>query len=275
MDIFNGVVDFLFNILFIPFKNVNPVWGMLVASFLTGIVMLLIFKTTSDQEGIKKAKNLVKAHFLAIRLYRDDLSLMFGTMKNILLSNLHYMQKSLRPMMFLILPVGLILIHLGTRYEYRPFKVGETTILSLRLDRKTTLAQLGAIKLELPEGLSTEIAPVRIEELNEINWRIKAEKPGKYELVFNLDGKRIKKRLQVVNQLVAVTSRISRDSFTTTLMNPGEPSLPGSLPVTAISVAYPKRDFKLLGITMHWLVAFFVLSLIFGFSFKGILGVQL
>lgn len=275
MDIFNSVLNSLFNILFIPFKNVNPVWGMLGVSFLTGIIMLFIFKVTSDQAGIRKAKNHVKAHFLAIRLYRDDISLMLDTMKNIFLSNFYYMKKSLKPMMFLILPVALILIHLGTRYEHRPLKVGESTILSLRLEKNTTLAQLNSIKLELPESLSCDAPPVRIEQLNEINWRIKAEKPGNYELAFSLEGKTIKKRLQVVDELVAVTSRVARGSFTTTLMNPAEPSLPGSVPVAFITVDYPKRDFNLLGFNLHWLVAFFVLSLVFGFSFKGVLGVEL
>ncbi|MFQ5706554.1 MAG: hypothetical protein ACE5HO_03845 [bacterium] len=275
MDIVNRGIDFIFNLLFSPFAHVNPVWGMAVVSFVTGIVMLFVFKATSDQAGIKKAKNVVKAHFLAIRLYRDDISLMFETMKNIIVSNLLYMKKSLRPMLFLIIPVGLILIQLGSRYEYRPLRVGERTVLTLRLDRTATLEDLSAVEMELPAGLSVETPPVRIEQLQEIDWRIKAEQPGSYEVAFKLAGRSVKKRIDVVDRLISVAPQIARGKFSTTLMNPAEPSVPKSASVFSIGLVYPKREFKLLGMHMHWLVAFFVLSLVFGFAFKGVLGVEL
>ncbi|MFQ5823229.1 MAG: hypothetical protein ACE5JB_04160 [bacterium] len=275
MDLINSFLNFIFNILFFPFKSIDPVWGMLVFSFLTGIIMLFVFKATSDQTGIKKAKNLVTGHFLAIRLYRDDISLMLDTMKNIFLSILFYMIKSLRPMLFLIVPVGIVLIQLGIRYEYRPLNVGETTVVSLRLNDHAESVVLNEVELDLPDGLSMEIPPVRIQQLDEINWRIKAEKPGIYNLVFRYNDKTLNKRLQVVESLVPISTQIASDNFITALLNPGESSLPNASAATSISVMYPKRDFKFLGITLHWLVAFFVFSLIFGFSLKRFVGVEL
>ncbi len=164
LNILNYFFNIIFNVIFFPFKNMDPIWGMLVVSFVTGIVMLFVFKATSDQIGIKKAKNLVKGHFLAIRLYRDDITLMFVTMKNIIMSNLLYMKKSFRPMLFLIIPVGVILIHLGTRYEFRPFKVGETIIVSIRLDDKIQDLNLNNVVFELPDGLTSDMPPVRIQQ---------------------------------------------------------------------------------------------------------------
>ncbi len=273
MDIINSILNPFFKILFYPFANMSPVWGMLVISFLAGITMLFIFKATSDQAGIKKAKNLFKAHFLAIRLYRDDLSLMMETMKNIVLGNFGYMKKSLRPMLFLIVPVAIIIIQLGTRYEYRPLRVGETTVVSLILDKHES-GSLNDVVLELPDGLSLDIPPVRIDQLREINWRIKIERSGVFDIVFRSDNKTVKKRLQVVDSLSPLASRIARDDFQTALLNPGESSLQNSSFASMVSISYPKREFQFLGISIHWLVAFFVFSLIAAFACKGFLGVE-
>jgi len=273
MDIFNSIINFIFNILFLPFKNLDPVWGMIVISFLTGIVMLLIFKVTSDQKGIKRAKDLVKAHFLAIRLYRDDISLMFETMRNILASNVGYIKQSMRPMLFLIVPVALILVQLGVRYEFRPLQVGESTVLTLRLQDNATLDDLKNVELDLPDGLTLAAPPVRIETLQEISWRIEAGKTGVYDVGIRLGDKRVEKRIHVVAELVQVTPRVAND-LTTPLMFPGERTLDNTTFAAAISLNYPRRDFTFFGLEIHWLIVFFVLSVVFGFAFKNVMGVE-
>lgn len=274
MNIFNAVFSAIFNMLFYPFNSLAPVWGMLIISFVTGVVMLFIFKATSDQKGIKQAKNFVKAHFLAIRLYRDDIGLMFNTMKNILVSNMLYMKKSLRPMLFLIVPVGVILIQLGSRYEFRPFKVGETFILTLRLHEAIENVDLKDVGISLPVGLSLDMPPVKIARLREVNWRVKAEQPGSYDVVFKYQGSTVNKQLHVEGALVPIAREIARSNLSVALMNPAESSLPGSSFASIISVGYPKRDFEFFGWQFHWLIAFFIFSLISAFAFKGFLGVE-
>lgn len=274
MDILNSVLNSLFGLIFSPFKSLDPAWGLVVVSFLTGIVMLFVFKATSDQPGIKRAKNLVKGHFLAIRLYKDDISLMFDTMKNIIMSNLFYMRKSLRPMLFLIVPVVLILIQLGSRYEYRPLKVGESTLLTVRLHRAATMDELRQVKLDLPDGLAVESYPVRIEQQQEVNWRIKALKPGRYDVTIKFDDRVVGKQLQVEGRLNSLSPQVASNDFMTALLYPAESSIPGKSFAASIAVFYPKRDFDILGFKVHWLVAFFILSIVFGFAFKGFLGVE-
>jgi len=271
MDFINSALTWLFNLLLLPFRNLDPVWGMLVISFATGIIMLFVFKATSDQKGIKRAKNLVKGHFLAIRLYKDDISLMFNTISNILASNLLYMKKSLRPMLFLIVPIGLVLIQLGIRYEYRPLKTGEAAIISLRVDETASLTD---VKLKLPQGIRLDMPPVRAEREHEVSWRIVAEQPGEFVLGFQLDGAEVSKRLVVEDSLVPLSAAIAGKDLGVTIMNPAESSLSGASFASLISITYPKREFNAFGFHMHWLVAFFVFSLIAAFGCKGFLGVE-
>jgi hypothetical protein len=39
-------------------------------------------------------------------------------------------------------------------------------------------------------------------------------------------------------------------------------------------VAYPHRELRFLGITVHWLIAFFVISVAAGFALKGAFGIE-
>ena len=61
MGVLNVILEAVFDVLFAPFRSLGPWPGMIFISLATGILMLLIFKKTSNQEGIKRAKNQIKA----------------------------------------------------------------------------------------------------------------------------------------------------------------------------------------------------------------------
>jgi uncharacterized membrane protein (DUF106 family) len=74
MWIFNSFVNTVFELILTPFRNMSPWYGMTVVSFLTGFLMLFIFRFTSNQEGIRRTKNRIKAHLLELRLFKDSMS---------------------------------------------------------------------------------------------------------------------------------------------------------------------------------------------------------
>jgi uncharacterized membrane protein (DUF106 family) len=278
METLNHILNFTFDGLLGLFSGLNPSFGLLAVSVITGVLMLLVFRHTSDQKGIKRAKNLVKAHFLAIRLYKDDISQMLSTMKNIIVSNLFYMSKSLKPMMFMLVPVALVLIQLDSRYEHRPFKIGEPTIVSVRLTpdkTPSTLSALSEVTLHAPEGIKIETPPLRIPEKLEVAWRIRMEKEGIYDLIIQSGGQKFSKRLNVSSELTALALNKERTSFTAALFNPAEISLPSDSPFESIAITYPKRTLNMFGVSFHWLAGFFVLSLIAGFALKGVFKVEI
>jgi len=280
METLNNILNSIFDGLLRLFANMNPVVGLLAISAVTGILMLFVFRYTSDQKGIKKSKNLVKAHFLAIRLYKDDISQMLSTMKNIIVSNLLYMSKSVKPMLFMLIPVGLVLIQLDSRYEHRPFKVGESTIVTVRLSSNQNqsfgnLQALSNISLQAPEGIKIETPALRIAEKSEVSWRIRMHREGSFDLRVQNGDQQYDKRLYVSNDLAALSPTKERGSFTAALFNPAELCLPSDASVDAIVMTYPKRSLSMLGISFHWLVGFFVLSLVAGFSLKGVFKVEI
>ncbi|MCI0444313.1 hypothetical protein L0152_14025, partial [bacterium] len=236
METLNHILNSIFDGLLGLFASLDPAYGLLVISVITGILMLIVFRYTSDQKGIKRAKNLVKAHFLATRLYKDDIAQMLATMKNIIVSNLFYMSKSVKPMLFMLVPVGLVLIQLDSRYEHRPFKVGESTVITVRQQTSdeantTSLDALAKISLSAPSGIKIETPAIRIPGKAEVSWRIKMEQEGSFDLLINDAGREFQKRVFVSNALTALSPSKDRKSFSASLFSPAEPSLPSDAPV--------------------------------------------
>ena len=46
-------------------------------------------------------------------------------------------------------------------------------------------------------------------------------------------------------------------------------------PVRSVEVLYPSRTLTAFGVRVHWLVAYLVLSVAFGFAFKGVFKVEI
>jgi len=271
MDVLNRILNFIFDLLFFPITVFNPMGGLIFISILVGILMLFVFKHTSDQDGIKQLKNHLKAHLLEFRLYRDDVGLSLAAMKSLLLVNLRYLKFALKPMLILMGPTVLILIQLASWYEYRPLRVGESAILSLKLK---DAAALDNIQLEVPMGLAVATPPLRIFQENEVDWRIRAVNNGVWEIKFRNGVEVLSKSLRVADSFEKLAAyRIARNS-PAVLLYPKETALPANSFIQEIHVDYPHRQLSVWGWQVHWLVVFLVVSIAAGYLMKGFFNVQ-
>ena len=253
------------------FQSWNPMIGLLAVSIVTGGIMLVIFRYTSNQEAIARTKNLIKAYILEVRLFQDDLRLQMAAQRKILVTNFHYMRYALAPMLVMLVPVLIILIQLDVRYARRPFRPGETAVLRVALEEETPLSSLA---FEVPDGIAVEAGPLRVEERNELDWRIRFEKGGPIDAVFTAGSDRTVKRLEVGDRLTKLSESRGKPNLLSVWANPAEAPLPASSAFHSIEIDYPDRDLRIWGFGTHWLVVFFGASVIFGFAIKGFVGVE-
>lgn len=272
---FNKFFGKIFDLLFIPFRSMNPWVGMVIVSFLTGLLMLVIFRYTSNQAGIKKVKNKIKAHLLELRLYKDSLGLSMKAQGNILLANLKYITHSFKPLLVMIVPVILILIQMNFWFGYESLKPGEQTLLKVKLEEGYNPLQTDLVLEPAPE-IVIETPPLRIEEYSEINWRISSQKSGIHHVDVVVAGKKISKTIATDTKPLSKLSPIKhRKKFVDELFYPVEAPIAKDFPVKSIEVLYPAKRLNFLGFDIHWLIAYFALSIIFGFAFKGIFKVEI
>jgi hypothetical protein len=265
-------INLIFNTIFYPLKYISPSWGLVIASLLTGVVMLIIFRYTSNQNKIKWAKDKIKGYILEIRLYRDSSKVIIRAIGRILFYNAFYMRYALVPLLFVIIPVVLILINLNFRYNYIGLSPQESALVKVRLTKAVTSPE---VILEASKDIEIETPALHIPILNEIDWRIKVLDEGNHVLKLVVGDRVETKKIVVGTEPILIAPvRVSHSAWGV-LMNPTEPPLPKYSLLESIEVTYPKRVNRLLGIRMHWLVIFFVLSLIFAFALKGPMKVEI
>lgn len=275
MNVFNAAVSGLFDLLLAPFRSLSPWIALAVVSLLTGFLMLFIYRRASNQDGIRRVKNRIKAHLLELRLFKNDLGVSLRAQGSILAANLKYIGYAFKPLLVMIVPVLLILIQLNDWFGSRPLRAGEQALVKVRLAEGYSPIETD-LRLDASAGLVVETPPLRIEEDREVDWRIRAESPGVRELILRWADQSAAKKVVVEDgRLARVSTAKVRTNIWREISHPGEKSLPSDSPVTTFEVRYPERRLGLFGIGVHWLVAYFVLSIMLGFAFKGVFKVTL
>jgi uncharacterized membrane protein (DUF106 family) len=273
MQIAGKLITTIFDLILQPFSGMAPVWGLLAVSVLTGVVMIAIFKYTSNQSAIKAAKDKISAYFMEVRLFKDDLGLMLGAQKRILRTNLTYMRYSVTPMLVMIIPVILILVQLGIRYAARPLQLNESAVVQLKLDEAVSLENI-RVSIDMDDGLRLETPLIKIPTEHEVGFRVGAVREGEHEISILVGDERLSKTIAVSDRVMPVYDRKSKPSFMGVLLYPGQATIPKDSAVEEIYIKFPPQEVKVLGRNINWLVFFFIISIIAGYSLKGVFKVE-
>lgn len=273
MSLINKLVGNVIELLLAPFEAMHPIVGLAVVSLVTGVVMLVIFKATSSQRRIAEVKRKIHAGFFEIRLFNDDPRAIFKAQAAILRHNLHYLALALVPMIFIMLPLVLVLGQLHFRYGYGGLEPSADTVFTVRLGEEWrdqhSNVERPPVRIDVPEGLQVETPAVWIPSRNEFAWRLRAVNAGTYDVDVSLGEESYAKRV-VVSEGIAPRAPVRvRPGFLEELLNPAEEPLPKSAPFESISLRYPDRTIDVFGAGLHWIVVFFVLSIVFAFALRG------
>ena len=96
-----------------------------------------------------------------------------------------------------------------------------------------------------------------------------------WEIKFRNGVEVLSKSLRVAGSFEKLSAyRIARNS-PAVLLYPTETALPANSVIKEIHVNYPRRELSLWGWKIHWLVVFLVVSIISGYSLKGVFKVQI
>jgi hypothetical protein len=264
----------LFDWLLSPLAGLDPALALAIVALVTGVLMLVAFRWTSNQEGIRRARGKVVANLLAIRIFGDAPGVTVRSLVGVLRANVGYLRHMLVPLLVMLLPMVLLLVQLDLRFSRLPLAPGVAAVVGVEFrDRGGSPP---GITLEAPEGIAVETPGVRIPALGEVNWRIRAAREGVHELRFAVGATSVTKRVVVAadRRLRTVAPARSGGGILEAVLAPAEPLIPRDAGVVAITVDYLPRPFAVLGFRVHWLVAFFILSILFAFALKRPLGVE-
>ncbi len=263
----------------------SPLAIVIVVSLVIGLVMVVLFGYTSDQKAIGIAKDQLKAHLLAVRLYRDQIPVVMGSYGKILRGTGRYLKLAFMPLLYVIIPITLLMVQIDRYLGQTPLPPNTPFLLTVHLSGQGSGVQaagqtgdadaLNAVTLDLPAEVTMTAPPVHIAADNDVVWRLSGSQEGKYELKITAGGESAAKTVCIGNNLPRISTIRLRGQFWNRLFSSAEPALPQTSPIESISINYPDRDIDVAGYGMNWIWLFFILSMVAGFIFKELLGIQI
>ncbi len=280
MTYLNAIAGAMVDALLLPFERLPAAVGLAAVSLLTAVGMLLVFKATSRQDRLGDVKRQIHAALFEMRLFADDLPALFRAQGEILLCNLRYLRLSLVPLLWMLLPLTLLVAQLQMYYGYSGLEPGRSVIVKVRLGAAALAGGAGSdtepkppVSLDAPDGIRVETPALWIPSLREMDWRIAADRAGDYQLTVRVARDEATKALRVSDGPGRRSPvRVAR-GLLAQLLYPAEPPFPDDTPIEAIEIAYPGRSVSLFGWDLHWLVVFFLLTMLFALALRRRLGV--
>jgi uncharacterized membrane protein (DUF106 family) len=269
----NGATNAVGGLLLAPVAAVPGRLSITLISAVLGVLLLLIFKYTSNQRAIGRVRDDIKANLLAVKLFKDSLSVTFRSQARVFGASFKLLFFAIVPMLVMIVPVFLILAQMGLWYQARPLHLGDEPVM-VRLTVNGTLDTLPGVTLESLPAARTLIGPVRVFSKKELFWKIKPIEEGKHRLIFQVGDRRYEKQLAIGEGFMRLSPKRPGAHLGDMLLYPLEKPFASDSPVQSISVDYPARDSRIHG-TDWWIVYFFVASLVFAFLFKPFLQVRI
>ncbi len=269
----NVPTNSLANFLLVPI-GLLPGWlSNTVISAVTGVVLLIIFKYTSNQTAIGRARDNVNANMLALWLFKDSMVVTLQSLGRIFKGALLLLVHAVRPMLVIIVPVCLLLMQMCLWYQFGPLQPGEETIVTMKLNGEID-SPWPNVSIESTPAAEITIGPIRILSNREVHWKIRARESGYHHIAFQVDKRKIEKELAIGDGFMRVSVERPGWHWVDILLHPWERPFDQDSLVQSISIDYPDRISRTSG-TDWWIGYFLLVSLIFAFVFKPVLKVRI
>jgi hypothetical protein len=274
------------DLLLAPLAHLPPLAGLAIVSLATAVALLLVIRKTSNQRRLASVKRSIQAGFFELRLFGDDVPAILRTERDMLRDTATYLRLSLVPVLWCIVPLTLLIAQLDCHFGYTGLAPGTPSLLTATLVGDAPVvgpaasasggaSSSAAATLEAPSSIRLETPAVSFPTVREVVWRITAGAPGSYVVRVHIANDVFDKSLQVSDAVERRSPVRLAGGFVDQLLNPSELPLPGGGPLKAIAVDYPRRNIRVLGWEVDWLVVYFVLSFGFMLALKRPLGVVL
>jgi len=265
MKLFNTVMDLIMGVL----SHLGAELALTLYSVLAGIVILLLFKFSSNPARIAAARDRALARVLELWLFREDAVGGLHSVGRAMLGSLGYLASMTPPALVSIVPMLIMLIQANAWFGYRPLREHESVLVTLRTVRSGVVQELQLIA----DDSATLEATVRAPAINEIAWRLRVASAdaGEHKLVIT-DGEINETKTLNVGKGLARISALRTGSFAEHLFYPDEPLL--TEPLERIEVAYQPAVYNFFGLEMPWIIFLLIVSLATGLALKKPFGVE-
>ncbi len=280
MKLINDLLRPVFDLLQSPFAGMPAIVGVLVWSIPVGVFALWVFGKTSNQVRIAEVKRRIHAGLFEIRLFNDDLRAIMKAQWQILGHVIRYQALALKPMIFILPPLVLVMVQLHQFYGFRGLQPGDQALMTVQLDvDSVSSGPRPDIALDVPEGLRVVTGPVWVPSLAQISWELGVDAEGDFDLPVTVDGNTAVKSLRATDRLVRLSPERPPRTVVGQLEWPSEKPLENDSAIRSITLGYAEGTIGFLGWDFEWsfawMVIFFVLTMVIALALRKPMGVEL
>ena len=269
MTFINLVIGRALDLLLAPFEALPPIVGLAALALLTAVPMLLVYRAVSDQQRIRAVKRAMAGALFEIRLFNDDLSAVFRAQGELLRHNFTYLRMALVPMLWLVVPIGLLVAHLEYRFGYAGPHPGQAVLVKAQLRDAAAPGRDGAdVTLKASPPVQVLTPAVWFPSTGEVLWQVAADRPGDYQLEVRVGSEVAEKSFSVEKPIARRSPVRSVGTLASQLAYPAEAPLAQQQSLTSIQVAYEQAAIRVLGFELPWMAAYFVLTLVFAVALR-------
>jgi len=217
-----------------------------VFSAVAGVLVLWIFKLTSNQRALKATRRRVRAHLLAMRLFGDDPVVILRSQGRLVWWNLRYMALLVPPFFVVAIPLYFAWDSLDALWGHAPLVPGDTTVVTAGLR-----GNAAGVRLVTPKWLAVESPAVHAVADREVSWRVRVLRPGSGELAVSVDDERAARSIEARPGMHYLAGRTKESGN-----------------IEWVEVRYPAASF-------NWVIWFCVISTVAALAVRGRLRVTL
>jgi hypothetical protein len=253
----------------------SPLVGLALVALVTAVATLLLFRATSAQSRLLAVKRRIQAGVFEMRLFKDEPRVFLRVLAASARDQLGYLRLTLLPLLWILPPVVLLLVHLDARFGIAGLATGRLALLEIVMDQHAAASGRPSMTLEADEGIEVVGEPVWVPSQRELTWRLRTKQDGRFTVAVRHGAERVEKDVVAGStHLVSKSPIRARRAGPATWLSTEAP-LPSDGAIESITVGYERADLPVLGWRVHWLVAFLVLSLLFALVLRGPLGVTI
>jgi hypothetical protein len=258
MEVINSLARVIAGQIVRPVAGLPAVVGLAGASAVLALVLLVVFRATSDQGRLARAKRRVQAGLFELRLFREDPMTILSVQRDLLAAQGEYLRSSIFPLLVASPILAAAAGHVQAYFGFAPLVPGQPIVVSAILASTSAPSRRPAIELRVPDGLQAGPA-VWSPGLRRLTWVVRAARPGAFVLRFAQDGREDEKRLVVGPGVRARSPVRAHPGLFTQVLYPAEPPLPANGSIARIEVDYRDASVDVFRWRMHWAVVFVAL----------------
>src|SRR5262249_52031794 len=136
----NAAANAVGGVLLAPVGALPGTLSATLVAVVSGILLLLAFKYTSNQNAIKRVRADIKANLLALKLFKESALVALDAQGRILAGAFWLAVYAIVPILVMAVPVLLVITQLALWYQHRPLYGGEDAVVTVKLGGRTHAA---------------------------------------------------------------------------------------------------------------------------------------